>query len=266
VMPTHCPVCGSAVIRLEGEAAARCTGGLYCPAQRKEALLHFAQRRAMDIDGLGYKLVDQLVEKDKVRTPADLYTLGVADFAELERMADKSASNLVAAIEKSKHTTLQRFIFALGIRHVGEATAKDLALYFGNLDALMAADEALLMESPDVGPVVAASIARFFSEAHNREVIGKLRAAGVSWLEETGQERSVGKLHGKSFVLTGTLPNLSRDEAKQRIEAAGGKVSGSVSKKTDYVVVGSDPGSKYDKAVELGVSILDEAALLEILG
>ncbi|MES2353444.1 MAG: NAD-dependent DNA ligase LigA [Pseudomonadota bacterium] len=265
VMPTHCPVCGSAVIRLEDEAAARCTGGLYCPAQRKQALLHFAQRRAMDIDGLGEKLVDQLVENQIVHTPADLYKLGIAAFAELERMADKSAGNLVAAIEKSKRTTLQRFIYALGIRNVGEATAKDVALHFGNLDALMSADEIHLMETHDVGPVVAASIAQFFSEPHNREVIEQLRAAGVTWPEGEGKKRVAGHLAGKTFVLTGTLPTLSRDEAKQQIEAAGGKASGSVSKKTDYVVAGSDPGSKYDKAVELGITILDEAGLLELL-
>jgi len=263
--PEHCPICGSAVIRLEGEAAARCTGGLYCPAQRKQALLHFAQRRAMDIDGLGDKLVDQLVDHHIVHTPADLYKLGIAAFAELERMAEKSASNLVAAIEKSKRTTLQRFIFALGIRHVGEATARDLAIDFGKLDALMAADETRLIETQDVGPVVAASIARFFSESHNREVIEQLRAAGVTWPESEGKTRIVGALTGKTFVLTGTLPTLSRDEAKQKIEAAGGKVSGSVSKKTDYVVSGSDPGSKYDKAVELGIDILDEEKLLALL-
>ena len=266
VMPGKCPVCGSAVIRLEGEAAARCTGGLYCPAQRKQSLLHFAQRRAMDIEGLGEKLVDQVVENHIVRTPADLYKLGLAAFASLERMADKSAANLVAAIEKSKRTTLQRFIFALGIRHVGEATAKALARYFGSLDASMAAGEAELAEVPDVGPVVAASIARFFCEGHNREVIEQLRAAGVSWPEGEGQQRIAGALVGKTLVLTGTLPTLPRDAAKEKIEAAGGKVSTSVSKKTDYVVAGSDPGSKYDKAVELGVTILDEAGLLKLLG
>ncbi|HVK54568.1 MAG TPA: NAD-dependent DNA ligase LigA [Burkholderiales bacterium] len=264
-LPSHCPICASAVIRLEGEAAARCTGGLYCPAQRKQALLHFAQRRAMNIDGLGDKLVDQLVDSHVVRTPADLYKLGLTALASLERMAEKSANNLLTAIENSKQTTLQRFIFALGIRNVGESTARDLALYFGNLDALMAADEARLMEAPDVGPVVAASIAQFFSEAHNREVIEQLRAAGVAWAEGDGQQKEAGLLDGKVFVLTGTLPTLSRDDAKQLIEAAGGKVSGSVSKKTHYVVAGSDPGSKHDKAVELGVPVLDEAGLLELL-
>ena len=264
-MPKQCPVCGSAVIRLEDEAAARCTGGLYCPAQRKQALLHFAQRRAMDIEGLGEKLVDQVVDGNVVRTPADLYKLGLAALASLERMAEKSAANLVAAIEKTKRTTLARFIFGLGIRHVGESTAKDLAGHFGNLDALMTADEAALTEAPDVGPIVAASIARFFSERHNREVIEQLRAAGVTWLESEGRRSPAGDLAGKTFVLTGTLPNLTRDDAKDRIEAAGGKVSGSVSKKTNYVVAGSDPGSKYDKAVELGIAILDEAALLKLL-
>ena len=220
----------------------------------------------MDIEGLGEKLVDQVVENHIVRTPADLYKLGLAAFASLERMADKSAANLVAAIEKSKRTTLQRFIFALGIRHVGEATAKALARYFGSLDTLMAASEAELAEVPDVGPVVAASIARFFCEGHNREVIEQLRAAGMSWPEGEGQQRIAGALVGKTLVLTGTLPTLPRDAAKEKIEAAGGKVSTSVSKKTDYVVAGSDPGSKYDKAVELGVTILDEAGLLKLLG
>ena len=261
-----CPVCGSHVMRQPGEAAIRCTGGLYCPAQRKQALLHFASRRAMDVEGLGEKLVDQLVEQGIVHTPADLYRLGMAKVANLERMAEKSAANLLAAIEKSKRTTLARFIFALGIRNVGETTAKDLARYFGSLDALMAADDEALMQVPDVGPVVAQSIAQFFAEPHNREVVEQLRAGGVAWIETEPQRKHLGALAGKTFVLTGTLPSLTREEAKDRIEAAGGKVAGSVSKKTDYVVAGAEAGSKLVKAQELGVTILDEAALLNLLG
>jgi DNA ligase (NAD+) len=264
-MPSVCPVCGSAVIRLEGEAAARCTGGLFCAAQRKQALLHFASRRAMDIEGLGEKLVDQLVDAHVVKTPADIYKLGLAALAQLERMADKSAGNLVAAIEKSKATTLERFIYALGIRQVGETTARDLARHFGTLDALLAAGEAELMEVMDVGPIVAQSIVRFFAEGHNREVIEQLRAAGVHWREGKGSAHKAGPLIGKTFVLTGTLPTLTRDEAKMRIEALGGKVSGSVSKKTNYVVVGAEPGSKAEKARELGVTTVDEAGFLNLL-
>lgn len=260
-----CPVCGSHVARQEGEAAIRCTGGLYCPAQRKQALLHFASRRAMDIEGLGEKLVDQLVDNGIVHTPADLYKLGIAKVANLERMAEKSASNLLAAIEKSKHTTLARFIFALGIRNVGEATAKDMAAHFGGLDALMGADEAAFMEVPDVGPVVAQSISQFFAEPHNREVVEQLRAAGVNWLETTPRRKPQGEQAGRTFVLTGTLPTMSREEAKEKIEAAGGKVAGSVSKKTDYVVAGAEAGSKLNKAQELGVTILDEEGLMKLL-
>ena len=219
----------------------------------------------MDIDGFGEKLVDQLVDNQIVHTPADIYKLGIVKLAALERMAEKSAGNLVAAIEKSKHTTLQRFIYALGIRHVGESTAKDLARHFGNLDALMLADETALLEVSDVGPVVAASIARFFSEHHNREVIEQLRAAGVTWKEGEGKSSSNNHLAGKTFVLTGTLPNLSRDDAKILIENAGGKVTGSVSKKTNYVVVGEEPGSKFDKAKELNIEILDEDAFLGVV-
>jgi DNA ligase (NAD+) len=265
-MPAQCPVCGSAVIRPAGEAVSRCTGGLYCPAQRKQALLHFASRRAMDIEGLGEKLVDQLVDGNVVRTPADLYKLGVAALAELERMAEKSAANVVAGIEKSKQTTLARFIYALGIRNVGEATAKDLADHFGSLDRLMAADATALQEVPDVGPVVAESIARFFAEAHNREVLDELRAGGVRWTEHEGRALAAARpLDGRTFVLTGTLPTLTRDAAKARIEALGGKVAGSVSAKTHYVVVGADPGSKAEKAAQLNVPMLDEDGLLELL-
>jgi DNA ligase (NAD+) len=260
-----CPVCGSHVIRLPDEAAARCSGGLFCPAQRKRSILHFASRRAMDIEGMGDKLVDQLVDRELIHTPADLYKLGMNTLANLDRMAEKSASNTLAAIEASKKTTLARFIFALGIRNVGETTAKDLARHFGGLDALMAADEGALQQVPDVGPVVAQSIAQFFAEPHNREVISKLVEAGVHWEEGTGSPISTSAISGKIFVLTGTLPSLTRDEAKERIEALGGKVSGSVSKKTDYVVAGAEAGSKLVKAQELGVTILDETGLMELL-
>ncbi len=266
VMPATCPECESAVVRLPDEAVARCTGGLFCPAQRRQALLHFAGRRALDIEGLGEKLVEQLVAANIVRTPADVYKLGIASLAELERMAEKSANNLVAAIEKSKHTTLARFIYALGIRNVGETTAQDLARYFGNLDRIAAADVAALQQVPDVGPVVAASLVEFFREPHNREVIAQLIAAGVTFAETAPQRIDAsGRISGKTFVLTGTLPHLSRDEAAQKIRDYGGKVSGSVSKKTDYVVAGSEAGSKLDKARELGVAILDEAGLLQLL-
>jgi DNA ligase (NAD+) len=265
VMPRKCPECGSAVVRLPDEAIARCSGGLVCPAQRKQALLHFASRRAMDIEGLGDRLVDQLVDSGIVHTPADLYKLGVAALAELERMADKSAANVVAAIDKSRKTTLARFIFALGIRHVGEATAKELARHFGALDALMSADEAQLLEAEDVGPVLAQSIRQFFAEPHNREVIAQLRAAGVQWVEGTPERAAAGELQGLTFVLTGTLPSLSREDAKELIEKHGGKVSGSVSKKTNYLVAGTEAGSKLDRAGELGVPVIDEQQLKEML-
>ncbi len=264
-LPRRCPVCGSAVEKLEDEAIARCTGGLFCPAQRKQALLHFASRRAIDIDGLGEKIVEQLVDHAIVKTPADLYKLGLAGLASLQRMAEKSAANILAAIEKSKHTTLTRFIFALGIRNVGEATAKDLSRYFGNLDALMQANEDQLQQVPDVGPVVAASIARFFAERHNIEVIEQLRAAGVHWAEGEPMALAAAPLAGKTFVLTGTLPSLSREAAKEMIEAQGGKVAGSVSRKTDYVVAGEDAGSKLVKAQELGITLLTEDQLKELL-
>jgi DNA ligase (NAD+) len=265
VMPTRCPECESAIVRLPDEAVARCTGGLVCPAQRKQALLHFASRRALDIEGLGDKLVDQLVDAGIVHTPADIYKLGLAKLAALERMADKSAANVIQAIEKSKNTTLARFIFALGIRHVGEATAKDLARHFGNLDALLDADEAALLDVNDVGPVLAASIARFIKEPHNREGIEQLRAAGVHWPEGAPQRTAAGALHGLTFVLTGTLPTLSREDAKALIEDAGGKVAGSVSKKTDYLVAGADAGTKLVKAQELGIPVLDQQGLQKLL-
>jgi len=265
-MPRKCPECGSAVVRLPDEAVARCSGGLVCPAQRKGALLHFASRRAMDIEGLGDKLVDQLVDGGIVRTPADLYKLGVGALAELERMADKSAGNLVRGIDRSRKTSLSRFIYALGIRHVGEETAKDLARHFGGLDALMAADEPALLDAEDVGPVLAESIHQFFAEAHNREVIAQLRAAGVQWAESEPKRATAGKLSGLTVVLTGTLPTLTRDEATDLIEGQGGKVAGSVSKKTSYVVAGADPGSKLDRATELGVPIIDERELRKLVG
>ncbi len=264
-MPRHCPVCGSDAVREEGEADYRCTGGLFCGAQRKEAILHFAHRRAVEIDGLGDKLVEQLVDANIIRTLPDLYRLGLTALAGLARMADKSANNLLAAIEASKATTLPRFLFGLGIRHVGEATAKALAKHFGKLDAIMAASEAELLEVDDVGPIVAQSIRTFFDQEHNREVVEQLRACGVHWTEGEAAERAPQPLAGKTFVITGTLPTLSRDEAKDKVEAAGGKVAGSVSKKTDYVVAGTEAGSKLTKALELGVAVIDEAALMVLL-
>ena len=264
-MPTRCPVCGSAVVRLPDEAVARCSGGLFCPAQRKQALLHFASRRALDIDGLGEKIVDQLVDGELVHTPADLYRLTLEDLAGLERMAEKSAQNLLDALTRSKATTLERFIYALGIRNVGEATARDLAAHFGALEPLLDADEETLQGVPDVGPVVAASIGGFFRERHNRDVIRALRKAGVTWPEGAPRAAAKGHAAGKTFVLTGTLPNLTREAATELILSQGGKVSGSVSKKTDYVVAGAEPGSKLAKAEELGVAVLDEEGLRRLL-
>jgi DNA ligase (NAD+) len=263
----QCPVCGSAIAREAGEADWRCTGGLFCAAQRKQAVLHFAQRRAMDIEGLGDKLVDQLVDAQIIRTLPDLYRLGVAKLAALDRMAEKSAQNLVDALEKSKRTTLHRFLYGLGIRHVGETTAKDLARHFGSLDRIMNASVEELLEVNDVGPIVAESIHTFFAQPHNREVVEQLRAVGITWDEHDGAARDAAAkpLSGKTFVLTGTLPTLSREQAKELIEAAGGKVSGSVSKKTDYVVAGSEAGSKLDKARELGVAVMDEGGLRRLL-
>jgi DNA ligase (NAD+) len=265
VLPAHCPECGSAVERVPEEAIARCTGGLFCPAQRTQALLHFASRRALDIEGLGEKLVDQLVDSAMVSTPADIYGLTAEQLAGLERMAEKSAANVVAAIERSKRTTLARFIFALGIRQVGEATAKDLARHFGDLDPLIAADESALLEVNDVGPIVATSIAHFFGERHNRDVIAALRSAGVRWEKTEPQRAAPGALAGKTFVLTGTLPTLAREDAKALIEAQGGKVAGSVSARTDYVVAGADAGSKLAKAQALALAIVDEDGLRRLL-
>ena len=265
-MPAHCPVCGSDVVRENGEANHRCTGGLFCAAQRKEALLHFAARRAMDIEGLGEKLVDQLVESNVIRTLPDLYRLGLVALLELDRMADRSAQNVLAALQKSKQTTLPRFLFALGIRNVGEATAKDLARHFGSLDAIMDASEEQLLQVNDVGPVVAHSLHTFFAQPHNREVVEQLRACGITWEEGALSERAAQPLAGMTVVITGTLPTLGRDAAKDLLEAAGAKVAGSVSKKTRYVVAGAEAGSKLAKALELGVPVLDEAGMLELLG
>jgi DNA ligase (NAD+) len=259
-------VCGSSVQREKGGIDHRCTGGLFCAAQRKQAILHFAGRRAMDIEGLGDKLVDQLVDCGLIRTLPELYKLGVAKLSALERMADKSAANLVAALDKRKRTTLPRFLYSLGIRHVGEATAKDLARHFGSLDRVMDASLDQLLEVNDVGPVVAQSIRTFFEQSHNREVVEQLRAAGIGWAEHDGVERAVAlPLAGLTVVLTGTMPTMTRDEAKARLEAAGAKVAASVSKKTSYVVAGEAAGSKLDKAQELGVPVLDETGLLQLL-
>ena len=258
-LPTKCPVCDSTVVREEGEAVARCTGGLYCSAQRVEALKHFVSRRAMDIDGLGAKLIEQLVKMGRIRTPADLYHLTKEELASLERMGEKSSQNLVDAIEQSKETTLARFLYSLGIREVGEATAAGVAAHFGGLGGIVAATEEELEMVPDVGRVVASRIRAFFDEGHNREVIARLKKAGVRWKE--AQRRAApedGLLVGKVFVLTGALPSMTRDEAKDRIQALGGKVTGSVSKKTDFVVYGDKSGSKLKKAHELDVETLDE--------
>jgi DNA ligase (NAD+) len=272
LMPKQCPICGSKVVREKGSIEHRCTGGLFCPAQRKQALLHFAGRRAMDIEGLGDKLVDQLVDGGIVHTPADLYPANeeeekklIQKLIALERMGEKSALNLMGALKKSKTPTLNRFLFSLGIRHVGESTAKDLARHFGKLETIMQASTERLLTVPDVGPVVAQSIVDFFGEAHNLQVVRQLREHGVHWEEQEGVGNQVLPLSGKTFVLTGTLASLSRDEAKSRLEAQGAKVAGSVSKKTDYVVAGEEAGSKLDKARELNVTVWDEAALLEQL-
>jgi DNA ligase (NAD+) len=301
-MPTECPVCGSAIVREDGEAVARCSGGLVCAAQRKQALLHFAQRRALDIEGLGDKVVDQLVVRELVHTPADLFTLDQATIASLDRMADKSAANLVDAIEHAKQTTLARFLYALGIRHVGEEVARVLAREFGKLDALLDADWAALMERKralqkenasrrnkgqalrampleGIGDEIVQALAQFMAEPHNRDAIKRMRDVGITWPETEGAitridaddepATSAGPLTGKTFVLTGTLPDLTRDDAKARIEAAGGKVAASVSRKTDYVVAGAEAGSKAStkeqRAAELNVPIIDQAALLQLI-
>lgn len=265
VMPISCPECGSHIIKSADEAVARCSGGLFCQAQRKQAIIHFASRRAMNIEGFGEKLVEQLVDKNLIHTLADIYRLELLTLTKLERMADKSASNILDAIAKAKKTTLARFIYALGIRNVGETTAKDLARYFGNLNALMQADALILQKIPDVGPIVAESIEQFFNEQHNCDVISALIEAGVTWDEHLGRVQSVkGKLADKTFVLTGTLPNFSREQAKSMIEAVGAKVSGSVSKNTDFVVAGNEAGNKLELAQRLGIAVIDEVQLLEL--
>ncbi|MDQ9171518.1 NAD-dependent DNA ligase LigA [Oxalobacteraceae bacterium R-40] len=265
VMPAVCPICNSPIIRLEDEAVARCSGGwVKCAAQRKGGLLHFVSRRAMDIEGLGDQLIEQLVERRIITTAADLYKLGFSSLVELDRMAEKSAGNILAALEKSKKTTLARFIYALGIRHVGESTAKELARHFGNLDALLAASEEQLLQVADIGPVVARSIRMFIDDPLNIELIEQLRASGVTW-EEAAPEARAQTFAGKTFVLTGTLPNLTREQAAAKIEAAGGKVTGSVSKKTSFVVAGEDAGSKLEKARELGIPVIGEPELLALL-
>jgi len=270
-MPATCPACGSVVLRERGSVEHRCSGGLFCPAQRKQALLHFASRRALDIEGLGEKLVDQLVDSGLVNGLPELYGLDAARLAALERMGQRSAANLGAMLERSKATTLARFLYALGIRHVGEATARDLAGHFGSLERLMDAPPEALQQVPDVGPVVARSIHTFLTQAHNREVLQQLRAAGLHWEEHDAraasspQAAAAAPLAGRTLVLTGTLPTLSRDDAKALIEAAGGKVAGSVSKKTHAVIAGSEAGSKLDKARELGITVLDEDGLRRLL-
>ena len=265
LMPAACPVCGAQVVRLPNEAVARCSGGLFCPAQRKQALWHFASRRAMDINGLGEKLIDQLVDAGLVYSPADLYHLQLGQLIEVERVGEKTARNLLAAIAQSKHTSLARFIYALGIRHVGEQTAKDLARHFGTLSALLTADEVILQSAPEVGVVVAKSIVQFFSEPHNLDVIKALEAAGIYWDEAKPAVNDGHAISGKVFVITGTLPTLSRDQAKTMIEAIGGKVSASVSNKTDFILVGTEPGSKFIKAQTLGITILQEVQFLALL-
>ena len=260
----QCPVCASPIEREEGEADWRCTGAFSCPAQRKQALLHFAGRRAMNIDGVGDKLVDQLVDAGLVKTFVDLYRLTPSDLMPLDRMGEKSALALVAQIAESRATTFGRFLFSLGIRHIGESTARDLARHFGSLPALMEASEGQLMGVPDVGPVVAQSVRKFFEHAGHRDVVLSLVAAGVHWEQESSP--AGGALQGKTFVLTGTLPTMDRNRAKELIEAAGGKVAGSVSKRTDYVVAGAEAGTKLDRAHALGVPVLDEQGLVGLLG
>jgi DNA ligase (NAD+) len=262
-MPEKCPVCGSAVVKNEDEAVHRCSGGLYCAAQRKQALLHFASRRALNIEGLGERLVDQLVDRELVGNPADLYKLTPEALEPLERMGEKSAANLVRELERSRKTSLERLIYALGIRNVGETTARDLARHFGDLEPLARATEEELAQAPDVGPVVARSIRQFFDEPHNRHVIRDLVRRGVCWEKVAPAPRPAGQV--KSFVLTGTLSGMTREEARAAIEAKGHKVAGSVSKRTDYVVAGQDAGSKLERARALGVPVLEEKEFIEML-
>jgi DNA ligase (NAD+) len=266
VLPAHCPVCGSLVLRMAGEAAARCTGGFTCRAQRQESLKHFASRRALDIEGLGDKLIEQLVERGQVSSPADFYTLTTPQLAQLDRMGEKSAANLVAAIEKSKHTTLQRFLYALGIRDVGEATALNLARHFGSLEALMRSGEHAIQQVPDIGPIVAAHVVAFFGSDEHRSVINALRDKGVKWADvEKAPADAAAPLAGRTFVVTGTLGSMSREAAQEALTARGARVAGSVSRKTSFVIAGSEAGSKLTKAQELGVPVLDEAQFLELL-
>jgi len=264
-LPERCPVCGSRVLRVEGEAVARCTGGFTCSAQRQEALRHFASRRALDIEGLGERMIEQLVERDQVKSPADLYALTVPQLAQLERMGEKSAANLLAAIEKSKQTTLPRVLYGLGIRDVGEATALALARHFGSLERLMSADERTIQQVPDVGPVVAAHIAAFFASEEHLRVIKALRDKGVTWPDLEPAPRSTGSLTGRTFVITGTLSSMTREQAQEALTARGAKVTASVSKKTSYIVAGGEAGSKLARAEELGVPVLDEQQFLELL-
>ena len=264
-MPHVCPVCDSVAVREEGEADYRCTGGLFCSAQRKQAILHFAQKRAVEVDGLGDKLVEQLVDAGVIKTLPDLYRLGLTALSELDRMAEKSAQNILDALQQSKQTTLPRFLFGLGIRHVGEATAKALVRHFGKLDSIMDASLEQLTQVADVGPIVALSLRTFFDQPHNREVVEQLRACGITWPEHEPAPQAILPLTGKTFVITGTLPTLAREELKEMLETAGAKVAGSVSKKTHFLVAGSDAGSKLDKARELEVPILDEAGVLALL-
>ncbi len=264
-MPSHCPVCNSLAVREEGEADFRCTGGLFCLAQRKQAILHYAHRRAVEIEDLGDKLVDQLVDTGIVNTLPDLYKLGLSALSQLDRMAEKSAAKVLAGIEKSKTTTLPKFLFGLGIRHVGEATAKELSRHFGTMDAIMDATLEQLLQVSDIGPTVAQSIRTFFDQAHNREVVEQLKACGVHWKEGVASEGASLPLTGQTFVLTGTLQSMGRDDAQTKLEMLGAKVASSVSKKTHAVVAGAEAGSKLEKAQSLGVLILDEAAFMELL-
>ncbi|MGH8496570.1 MAG: NAD-dependent DNA ligase LigA [Gammaproteobacteria bacterium] len=263
-LPAKCPICGADVVRAEGEAVARCTGGLFCPAQRKESIRHFASRRAMDIEGLGTNLINQLVEAELVRKPGDIYKLTRDTLTGLERMGEKSSDKLLAAIEQSKETTFARFLYSLGVREVGESTASSLAGHFRKLDSLIEADEETLQAVPDIGPVVARHVRAFFQQSHNKEVIKALLDAGIHWPVPVAKPRETA-LTGKTFVLTGSLESMTREEAKAKIEAAGGRVTGSVSAKTDFVVCGKDPGSKLDKARKLGVQTVDEGALNRLL-
>ncbi len=265
LLPDKCPDCGSEVTRVKDEAVLRCTGGLFCPAQRKQALQHFASRRAMDIDGLGEKLVEQLIDNDLVKNIADIYSISHEQWAGLERMGKKSAENMIKALEKSKSTTLAKFLYALGIREVGESTAGILAQHFGSIDKLIQATKADLQKIPDIGPVAAQQIVAFFQQSHHREIIQQLQTVGVHWAAQT-EPQTANSLAGQTFVLTGTLSTMTREEAKSRLQNLGAKVSGSISKKTHCLVAGEKAGSKLKKAQDLGVKIIDEAGLRALLG